>query len=127
MNAISKKLQRSWQLFQRSVVVIRDHPKLLVFPIVTGLLTTAIALFFLAPVALMLLAPHWVGNWNLQAGAPAVGFVQNHNGTGGSFHMTPAGSLLLCGLYLVNMFVATMASVAFNHQILEALSGRPVS
>src|SRR5262245_53404880 len=112
MNDISEKLQRSWQFFQRSVAVIRDHPKLLVFPIVTGLLTTAIALFFLAPVALVLLAPHWVGTGNLQAVATAVGFVQNHNGNAASFHMTPAGSLILCGVYLVNMFLATIASVA---------------
>jgi hypothetical protein len=30
-------------------------------------------------------------------------------------------------MYLLNMFLATMASVAFNQQILEALNGRPVS
>ena len=59
MNAISEKLNRSWQLFKTSVVVIRTHPKLLVFPIVTGVLTLVIALFFLAPVVLVLLAPHW--------------------------------------------------------------------
>lgn len=54
MNAITEKLQRSWQLFKRSVLVIRENPKLLVFPVVTGVLITAIALFFLAPVGLLL-------------------------------------------------------------------------
>ena len=39
MNALTDKLQKSWQLFSRSVLVIRNHPTLLVFPIVTGLLT----------------------------------------------------------------------------------------
>jgi len=34
MNAISEKLQRSWQLFKRSVSVIRENPKLLIFPVI---------------------------------------------------------------------------------------------
>ena len=74
MNAITEKLNRSWQLFKSSVVVIRTHPKLLVFPIVTGLLTLAIALFFLAPVVLVLVAPHWVHNTPWQTLAERFGF-----------------------------------------------------
>ena len=40
---------------------MRQHPKLLVFPLLTSLFTIAIALFFLAPVGLVLLAPHSFG------------------------------------------------------------------
>jgi hypothetical protein len=126
MNTISDKLHRSWQLFRRSVSVIQEHPKLLVFPIVTGLLTSAIALFFLAPVGLVLLAPHLVGG-KIQALADAIGFLRFRNGGSFNFQIQPLGTTILAGMYLLNMFLATMASVAFNHQILEALNGRAVS
>jgi len=127
MNTIAEKVQRSWQLFQRSVGVIREHPKLLVFPVVTGVLTTAIALFFLAPVALVLAAPHWVAGSPIQALADAIGFLRFGSGGNFDFQIQPLGTAVLAFMYLLNMFLATMASVAFNHQILEALNGRPVS
>ena len=84
MNALSEKLSRSWQLFKSSVVVIRKHPKLLVFPIVTSLLTVVIALFFLAPLVLVLLAPHWIQNTPWQVLVERWGFVRFHDGTGGN-------------------------------------------
>ena len=124
---ITEKIQRSWQLFKRSVGVIREHPKLLVFPVVTGVLTTAIALFFLAPVAVVVTAPHWVEGGAIQSLANSIGFLRSGSGGSFGFQVQPLGSAILAIMYLVDMFVATMASVAFNHQILEALSGRPVS
>jgi len=127
MNAITEKLNRSWQLFKCSVQVVRDHPKLLVFPVVTGLLTTAIALFFLAPVALVLLAPNWIAGSGVQSLADKIGFLRFQHGATFNFQVQPLGTAILGGMYLVNMFLATMASVAFNHQIMEALGGRPVS
>jgi len=108
--------------------VIRGNPKLLVFPVVTGVLTTAIALFFLAPVVLVVAAPHWVAGSAIQKLADSIGFLRFPS-AGGSFNwqIHPLGTAILACMYLLNMFLATMASVAFNHQILEALSGRPVS
>ena len=127
MNALTDKLQRSWQLFKSSVRVICDNPKLLIFPIVTGVLTSAIALFFLAPVGLVLLAPHWVSGTGVQAVADRVGFLRFSNGANFNFSIQPIGSAILAGMYLLNMFLATMASVAFNSEIIEALNGQPVS
>jgi hypothetical protein len=127
VNAINEKLNRSWQLFKRSVLVIRQHPRLLAFPVVTGLLTTAIALFFLAPVGLVLVAPHWVSGGKVQALADSIGFLRFHNGETFNFDLQPLGIAILAGMYLLNLFLATMASVAFNHQILQALNGQPVS
>ena len=127
MNAITEKLNRSWQLFKSSVVVIRTHPKLLVFPMVTGLLTLAIALFFLAPVVLVLLAPHWVHNTPWQTLAERFGFFRFHHGGGANAQFQPLTTLLLAGLYLLNMFLATFSSVAFNSEIMEALAGGGVS
>ena len=127
MNAIAEKLTRSWQLFKKSVLVIRNHPKLLVFPFVTGLLTLAIALFFLAPVALILLVPHWAHGGAVQALADRVGFLRLRNGANFNFQFQPFGAAILAGMYLLNMFLATMSSVAFNSEILQVLAGRPVS
>jgi hypothetical protein len=127
MNAVTERLSRTVQLFKSSVGVIQQQPKLLVFPIVTALLTSLIALFFLAPVGIVLLAPHFVGGGKIQALADAIGFVRIGHGENINFQVQPLGSAILAGVYLVNMFLATMASVAFNHQILEALNGRPVS
>ncbi len=127
MNAITDKISRALQLFKSSVRVIQEQPKLLVFPIVTGLLTSFIALFFLAPVALVLVAPHLVANGQIQALADAIGFVRIDRAGGFNFQVQPLGSAILAGVYLLDMFLATMASVAFNHQIIEALNGRPVS
>jgi hypothetical protein len=67
MNTILEKLQRSWLLFRRSVQVIIENPKLLVFPVLTGAFTAAIGLFFLAPVVLVVLAPHWIEGSRIQA------------------------------------------------------------
>jgi Family of unknown function (DUF6159) len=127
MNALTDKLTRSWQLFKRSVLVIQSHPKLLIFPIVTGLLTAAIALFFLAPVALMFVAPHWLAGTKLQGLANSFGFIRVHHGANFNFAVQPLGTALLAGFYLLNMFLASMSSVAFNHEILEALRGQRVS
>jgi hypothetical protein len=109
------------------MLVIRDHPKLLAFPLVTGLLTTSIALFFLAPVALVVLAPHWIDGSRVRALADSIGFLRVHGGNNFNVQIEPLGSALLAGVYLVSMFLATLCSVAFNSEILEALNGRPVS
>jgi hypothetical protein len=127
MNTITDKISRSWQLFRTSVTVIRTHPKLLVFPIITGLLTTLIALFFLAPVVLVLIAPHWIAGSPLHGLAHKIGFLRFQQGATFNFQVQPLGTALLAGMYLLNLFMATMSSVAFNSEILEALSGRPVS
>jgi hypothetical protein len=127
MNAIADKLIRSWELFKTSVLVIRKHPKLLIFPIVTGILTLAIALFFLAPVVLVLLAPHWVQGGAIHAVAQRIGFLRVRPGASFNFQFQPAATLMLAGVYLLNLFLATVSNVAFNNEIIEALSGRSVS
>lgn len=127
MNAITERLGRSWELFRRSILVIRDHPKLLVFPALTGLLTTAIALFFLVPVLLAIGLPQWLAGSSLSAIPQSLGFIQNQDGANISFQTSPVGMLVLGVVYLVEMFLATFCGVAFNSEILEALGGNPVS
>ena len=127
MNTVIEKLNHSWRLFQASVRVIRDHPKLLVFPIVTGALTSLIALFFLAPVVLVALAPHWIQGGFFHGLADRFGFLRFRPGAAFNFQIQPVGTFLLAGIYLLNMYLAALSSVAFNSEILEALSGRSVS
>jgi len=127
MNVLLEKLQRSWLLFRRSVQVIWENPKLLIFPIVTAVLTFAISPFFFAPVAMVFLVPHWVEGSRVQEMAHSIGFLKPHSGGGFNFQIQPLGSAILAGIYLLNMFLATMANVAFNSQIIEALNGRLVS
>jgi hypothetical protein len=107
--------------------VIWEHPKLLIFPIVTGVLTSAIAVFFLAPVVLVLVAPHWVSGTGIQTIADRMGFLRFSNGASFNFHLQPIGTTILAAIYLLNMFLATLANVAFNAEILEALNGQSVS
>ena len=127
MNTIAERLARSWQLFKRSLLVVRDHPKLLVFPFITGLLSLAIVLFFLAPVVLILLAPHWTQGDTVHAFMDRIGFLRLRHGANFNFRFQSMGASILAGIYLLNMFLATFSSVAFNSEIIEALGGRPVS
>ena len=49
------KLKRSWALFKRSMRVILDNKKLLVFPLFVFVFMCVIVLFFLAPIVLLML------------------------------------------------------------------------
>jgi hypothetical protein len=99
MNAIYEKLHRSWQLFVRSIRVLQDHPKLLIFPLVTSMLTIGIGLFFLAPVALVLLAPHWIDGSQIRAIADSIGVVRFPHGKGFNFQIEPVDSSILAAVY----------------------------
>ena len=132
MNAMVERFRRSWDLFCRSVQVIRDHPKLLIFPLISGLMTLGIVLFFLLPVALVVLAPHWTVGKPVQTALVPLGVLQvveapGNHGAGTNFQLGPVVSVFLAVMYLVGMFLAVFCNVAFTSQILAALSGDPVS
>lgn len=131
MNPISK-FARSWQLFRSSVGVIVQQPRLLAFPVVITAATAVILLFFLAPLVLMstghsyLETAHWraVFDTLFQPTPRSVG--------GHGFHFqfngyTTAGTACMILCYFASMFVATFFNVAFYHEIMAALQGRPVS
>jgi hypothetical protein len=118
------KFQRSWALFKCSLRVLRENPKLLLFPIVVSILTCVIALFFIAPLAFwntghtFLEAEHWkivgnhLGSWSER--------------TGGA-HPNMLGLAALAAVYMVSVFLATFFNVAFYNEILHALNGQSVS
>lgn len=119
------KFKRSWLLLKTSLTVLSQHRKLLLFPLVTALFTVVTVLFFTAPAVLMptghsiLSADHWTA------------VVQRSFETGPAVNWRPAPRAWLLGYlalgYLVFMFLATFANVAFVNEIFHALSGRPVS
>jgi hypothetical protein len=115
------------QLFKSSVTVVRQHPKLLLFPLVLSVCSLVIAMFFAAPVVFyptghsVFQAEHWT--------ALSQKLFVKQSGGGPGAHVMPTWWLsgYCAGLYLVSMFVATFCNVAFNSQVMAALNGEAVS
>jgi hypothetical protein len=120
------KFARSWALFTSTLQVMRGHRKLLLFPIITAACSVVIAIFFLAP-AVLYPSGHGLtesGHWLALAGRFGLD-VQADNQS--RFHPGALFYGYAAAIYLVSMFLATFANVAFYHQIMQALSGQPVS
>ena len=120
------KFKQSWRLFKASVTVIRQHPKLLWFPVLTTVLTVFIALFFLSAMAIPMVL-HQTGyhlNQIQHWSALMRYYFPQHPGAERHF---PWGSLCLPVIYLVSMFLATFFNVAFYSEIIAAFGGREVS
>lgn len=118
------KFQRSWALMKSSLSVIARNKELLVFPIVVFSCTVAIVAFFLAPPLLRptghpyTSAEHW----------QAIGHsLFKSTGNDSQVVFTPAAVAYMTVLYFVAMFIATFCNVAFYHEIMNALTGQPVS
>ncbi len=108
------RFQRSWELFKSSLSVMFRHKELLVFPILILALTIVISVLFLSPVIVLFAA-------------------QGFHAAGAHHHArqwisdNPAASVYFIFTYFISMFTATFFNVAFYHEIIEALQGRPVS
>ncbi len=111
----SGKLKRSWQLFGNSLQVMKQNKKLLLFPIVALFFTLIVVAFFFAPVL-------WQWSSIGQSLVALDGPTTHHKG-----HIKAAGYVLLAGIYLVSMFMATLFNVAFYSEIMKALAGETVS
>ncbi len=90
-----------------------QHKQLLVFPLVIFVLMLGIAALFISPVVVLFAA-------------------QGFNGAATGQQLRSQGFGALTGLYFIvvyfiSMFSATFCNVAFYHEIMEALQGRPVS
>ena len=88
------RLKTGWTLTKDSIGVIRDHPKLLVFPLLAGISSVVFLVLLFVPLVL----------------AEAVG--------GGLKYV------VLFGLYFVTTFVSTYFSAALCHAANEAFHGR---
>jgi Family of unknown function (DUF6159) len=119
------RFERSWLLFRSSLMVIVRNKELLIFPIVISISTLVILLFFLAPAALWPTGHSYL-SWDHWQSLGHTFFTKTGGGSN-QIAFSPVAGVYLVFLYLVSMFVATFFNVAFYHEILEALSGRPVS
>lgn len=122
------KFQRSWLLLKSSLSIIFRNKQLLVFPVVIFSLTVLIVLFFLAPAVLRPTGYSYTQPEHWQAISHSL-FTRTESAAGrhgSEFGFTPAAIVYLALLYFVSMFFATFFNVAFYHEILAALSGKPV-
>lgn len=107
--SLTSRVHTSWQLLQSSLRVLRDQPRLLVFPTAAGLCLLSLALFFFAPFLLIRM-----GRLTPDMSAAGQDFTPAFYAWGG-------------GLYLGAMFLATFCNVAFYHETLRAFAGEAVS
>ncbi|HTV40384.1 MAG TPA: DUF6159 family protein [Candidatus Sulfotelmatobacter sp.] len=144
---MKNKFVNSWNLFKAAIAVTLRHRKLLWFPLLTGLATIVIALFFLSAMAIPLALhdtgyhldqkQHWVAlfHYYFPGPPPAVGvnaapfapFALSHYSKpplGPFYHW---GAIAFAILYFPSMFLAIFFNVAFYSEIMAALDGRGVS
>lgn len=120
------KLARSWQLLTRSLAVIVQHKKLLLFPLISTGCAIVMTLFFLAPAFFyptgfpMMTGEHW------QEMMRVVGIAPQPDG-GPAIDPTTVFYVYGSVIYLASMFIATFFNVAYYSEIMKALSGEPVS
>lgn len=119
------KFARSWSLFTSSLKVIQQHKKLLLFPVVTAACSVVIAIFFFAPALLYPTGQSLTTSGHWTSVATRIGL--DLSGDKPELHPTALFYGYTVVIYLVSMFMATFANVAFYHQILAALSGQAVS
>jgi hypothetical protein len=132
------KILQSWYLFKASIAVTFQHPKLLLFPFVTAILTGIVALFFITAMAVPLVLAHTHHSSQTQQAVVAKdATVQTErdanggNGGWGNWFVArpgfPFGWFVGLPIYFVSMFLGTFFNVAFYNEIISALNGRGVS
>src|SRR5688572_28445236 len=110
--SFTTRIHTSWQLLQSSLRVMREHPKLFLFPLLSTVCCIALALFFFAPILLLVFGGVW---------AEQRGWTVTKEYFDAVFYAYG------CVTYLLMMFAATSFNVAFYNEILRALAGEPVS
>ncbi|MEO5961664.1 MAG: DUF6159 family protein [Opitutaceae bacterium] len=114
-------------LMQRSLQVMRRHPRLLLFPVVSLACMLVLALFFFTPVLVVFAQRGWTSlpQW-AQVGERLGDFVPRDWVRLWEEHRA---AIFAYGavVYFVSLFVSTFFNVAFYTEILSALNGGPVS
>lgn len=118
---LSEKIHTSWELMRSSLRVIRDHPRLALFPVISSQCAVVLALFFFAPLVVLAVGQEGVQSWLAGRGWSGAGAEE----------IRQAGRWLVYGygaiIYLVSLFVAAYFNTAFYHEVLRALAGKDVS
>lgn len=118
---LTEKFQTSWALMKSSLRVVRDHPRLALFPVVSAICTVLLAAFFLVPVVVLAVQSPAGQTWL----ASHTWARDSAEQTWASLHWAfySYGALI----YFVSLFVATFFNVAYYHEIMRALAGQDVS
>jgi hypothetical protein len=115
----SERIRTGWQLLRSSLRVIRNHPKLALFPLLSTGCTLALVLFFFVPIVVLVFAnaggAAW---WNL-------GVKTDWAAIGRKFHWATYAYGAV--VYLGALFAGTFFNVAFYREIMPALAGESVS
>src|SRR5688500_19955229 len=103
--SLTSRVPTTWQLLQSSLRVLRDQPRLVVFPAAAGVCLLVLALFFFAPFLL------------IRAGrlAPDV--------SAGGQNFAPAFFAWGGVVYLAAVFLATFCTFSCFHESLQAFVG----
>jgi len=130
------RFKNSWMLLERSLQVIAEHKKLLVFPLITFAATMGIFLFFLAA---FLFQPtghsitdksHWEAVGQSVIASESIDEIKQAAQAKDKRHIEPklnqTGIVIFAAIYFISIFLATFFNVAFYHEIIEALNGRAV-
>lgn len=136
-------------MFKSSLIVMMQHKTLLLFPMLIAVLSTFMVILFLTPVAFQRTgysygsAQHWLavsksivdfqsGNTSVgsspaaQAGSQNYNYNSRRNFRAGTV-LKPVAAVYFAVMYFATMVLATFLNVAFYREILNALSGQPVS
>ena len=127
------RFKNGWQLFLKSLDVMRRNKSLLLFPVATLALTLVMGALFLTPIALQPTGhaytekAHWsaVGHSLFVVGPPTESDLAR--GRKESVSVTPQAYAYGALFYFLSMFLATFFNVAFVHEIFNALNGEPVT
>jgi hypothetical protein len=108
--SLATRFDTSCQLLKTSLRVLRDHPRLIVFPMLSVMCSLVLAVFFLLPaMAWTVTATRW-NEWDFSAKSVS----------DGAFYAAGVA------IYLAAMFVGTFFNVAFYHAIIRAFAGEPI-
>jgi len=104
------RFKRSWELAKQSWAVMRGHPSLALFPIISGLATLLVSISFIAPVLLSL---------------NSSGFFESSHKANDS--LPPLYYVVTFLYYLVSYFVVVFFNVALIHCANKALNNEETS
>lgn len=133
-----ERFQSSWRLVQQTWSVMRDHKKLMLFPLLVTFFTLAMIPFILAPVALQPTGhrynepAHWKAVSQSVFTESSIKAVKEASSSSSraardQLRFTPQAMGYVAVVYFLAMFMATFFNVAFYREIMNALQGQPVS
>ena len=106
------RFMRSWELAKQSWKVMRSHPSLAIFPIMSGIATILVTISFILPIILSLSSSGYFNS------------THTHTSSGGT---PPAYYVVMFAYYLVSYFVVVFFNVGLIHCANKVLNNEETS